>query len=99
MFLLQLQHLEVKYFLYQNQVFDYSKNQILSEYALSEIQLLDNILIGLTSNNVYVIYSGNTKNIIGTIFKEADKEYEFTIEGKELLVNSGGVTIKTVAIP
>lgn len=83
----------------QNQVFDYSKNQILSEYALSEIQLLDNILIGLTSNNVYVIYSGNTKNIIGTIFKEADKEYEFTIEGKELLVNSGGVTIKTVAIP
>lgn len=82
----------------KNQVFDYNGNQILMGYTLDEIQLLDSLTIGLTSNNIYVIYNAKTNTIISTLFKEKNSNYNFKIENNTLIISANNAVIKTIAL-
>lgn len=78
-------------------LYNYEGRKYLENYVLSEIKILDDIIIGL-QNNLYIIYNTKTYAAIGTIIKENNVEYSFEIKDNNLNVSANDAVIKTIAL-
>lgn len=80
-----------------NKIYDYQNTQLLSEYNFNDIIVKDKIIIGLSSE-IYYIYNSATASIIGSLYKESNKTYDFIIKNDLLVIKADDMTIKTIAL-
>ena len=78
-------------------IYNYEGRKYLENYTLSEIKILDDIIIGLQSN-LYIIYNTKTYSVISTLIKEDNLEYKFEINDNNLNISANDTVIKTIAI-
>ena len=77
-------------------IFDFNNNEILNNYSVVKVELIDKLVISTINNGYLIICDGN--RIIKTLPASNNGEYSFKVEDNNLMIMQNNNIVETIAI-